>query len=192
MSSNPPEEGTMESTEAAPRRPTVARIANQGQTPVLHTPPDAVYPSDRANGQVEVRESDEDKLDRIFSAKATRPRAEEEIYIKSLSMTITIRELTQRELDDIFEMFEDRANPRAKGRKRPISAINAFLVARAIVSPDFGSEKAKKGLHDLYGTAIFAEALPQIFKPLEVTAIAERVLALSGGDEDAITVAENL
>ena len=172
------------------RRPPVARIAGQASAQPA-PPPEALEPIASGNGVVDVEMSDDEKLDRIFSAKDVK-RAEEDIHIKSLGMTITIRELTQRELDDIFEMFEDRTNSRSKGRKRRVSEINAFMVSRAIVRPDFTTDKARQGLLQLYGTALLYEALPRIFKPLEVTAIAERVLALSGGDEDAITVAENL
>jgi hypothetical protein len=175
--------------EETTRRPPIARIANPEGGPPLMPPPPEVMEEARANG---AKGSDDEALERIFAAGNLRNRAEEEIHVKSLGMNITIRELTQRELDDVFEMFEDRANPRARGRKRRLSEINAHLVAKAIVRPDFHSEKARELLMQTYGTPVLSEVLPRLFKPLEVTALAERVLALSGGDDDAVSSAENL
>lgn len=174
------------STESGPRP--VARVVGQGTAAV---PLDVEVPSDNGSPAATAEMSDEDALDRIFSARATYQRAEEEVYVKSVEMNITIRELTQRELDDIFEMFEERNNPRARKKRRP-SEINAYLVARALVKPDFSTQKAAQKLQEMYGTPSLTEAIPKIFKPLEVIAIAERVLDLSGGGDDAVTAARNL
>lgn len=122
-------------------------------------------------------------LDAFLSA-TYRPTETAEVYIKSIDATITVRELSEAELSDIMSMSDG-------SREQVLTKMAAQLVASGLVDPDLNDSATYKKLSEGLQVVKQEEIIRKVFKPLEITAIAEVVLDLSGGADDAVTTAKN-
>jgi hypothetical protein len=141
-------------------------------------------------------EEEKDIVDAFLSSDASTQDTEE-VEIHSWSerlgrpFVLTVKELNERELGDIFEMFEEagamgsrqgRRQMRGSKPNRRLTEMSAHIVAAGLVAPDF--TKA-------VGHGSLATFLLEKFKPLELSSVAEIIMDLSGGGEDAVTVVKN-
>jgi hypothetical protein len=141
-------------------------------------------------------EDEKDIVDAFLSADAAAVDTET-VEIRSWTQRLgrpfhlTVRELSERELGDIFEMFDDSSLGSRAGRRRlrdnsrpnrRLTEMSAHIVAAALVEPDFTKHVGHRSLADF---------LMEKFKPLELSSVAEIVMDLSGGGDDAVTVVKN-
>lgn len=135
-------------------------------------------------------------LDKFLSAK---PRTEPDtatIYVPSLDGEIIVRELQQREADEILDMFAGSLTNRNKGGRgsapsKTLVETNAHLVAKALVEPDLRDPVIYERFVQKFGHMSLPEMLMQIIKPFEIIAIGDAIMDLSGAGEDSIRVAKN-
>lgn len=134
-----------------------------------------------------------ERLKKFLSAR-TEPETKK-LIVESLGTTIVIRELTAREADDVYEMFEGRLGARRSGRSsgkdKSLSEIQAHLVAKAIVEPNFNDPNVLAAFQEKFPGMGLPDILLQLMKPLEITAIFDKIMEISGGNEDAVTEAKN-
>jgi hypothetical protein len=125
---------------------------------------------------------DQRRLKSFLAARNDEPEVRE-VHIASIDDTVVIRELTERELTDWQTMYVDES-PRT--RKRSIVEQSAALIAAALVSP-----KPSEGELSDAGFTSLTDMVRQSLKPVEVMKLAEMVMEISGGAEDAVEVAGN-
>lgn len=137
----------------------------------------------------ELARKDNDRLEK-FLAASRRAMDTANVYIKSIDTTLVVRELNEREMEDAISAQADlrkrAANPRF------ISAA-ANVVSKAIMEPNFGDPQVMAKFQEIHGPHItsVAEIVKLVLKPLEILSVLEEIMALSGGDDDAVQVAKN-
>jgi hypothetical protein len=131
-----------------------------------------------------VHEKTATALDAFLSADPDRPRATRILHIKSLDADITVREITDREMDTIQE--------RASSKKLSAIDTNAEVVAAALVDPDLHNPDVVQMFADKFGEFMSSsEIVKATMKPFEIIRVGDEVMDLSGASEDAVTQAKN-
>lgn len=125
---------------------------------------------------------DQRRLKSFLAARNDEPEVRE-VHIASIDDTVVIRELTEREMTDWQTMYVDTS---PKARKRSMIEQSAALIAASLVSP----RPTDQELTDA-GFSSITEMVRQSLKPVEVMKLAEVVMEISGGAEDAVEVAGN-
>jgi hypothetical protein len=130
-------------------------------------------------------------LDALLSATPPEPRTVE-VKVASLGgAKLVLRELTEQEFDDWQRRFVKlpRRGPQVAGtahRERSLVEANAHLVAYALVSPTFTQEQLSQ-----VGVTTVADLLRRKLKPMEILQLADVVMQLLGGAEDAVSVGKD-
>jgi len=142
------------------------------------------------------------RLDKFLSAK---DRAEDPdtdtVYVDSLGTTVVIRELTDREAEDAYGMFQDMLGAgsmnRAERRKRGVKdkglvRTSAQVVSIGLVSPDIKNPLIFQKFMQKYGEDLtVTDLLLKIIKPGDILKLSDRILELTGGGDDPIEEAKN-
>ena len=133
-----------------------------------------------------------ERLDKFLSAKPRDVEPEtKELYVKSIGTTVIVRELTNREAEDVFEMFQDAMRPDARDRKR-VLGVNSYLIAKAMMEPNFNNPIVVQKLQARFGEGLsIPDIILKIFKPGEIISLGDAIMTLSGTEEDAVTEAKN-
>jgi hypothetical protein len=131
-------------------------------------------------------------LDAFLSVDPKRPKDTREVHIKSLGVSVTIRELDESEINDILSRYEADQERKAEGA--PVNTIDqqARIVAMAMIDPNLRDPAVLDKLHARFGCGQNAEmALRAVLRPLEITKLANIVMEISGMSDDAVRVAGN-
>ena len=137
-------------------------------------------------------QKNQDRLNKFLSAKQRDIEPEtKELYVKSIDTTVVIRELTNREAEDVFEMFQDAMRPGARDRKRVLE-VNSYLIAKAMKEPNLANPLVIQKLQAKFGEGLsLPDIILKIFKPGEIIQLGDEIMTLSGTEEDAVTEAKN-
>jgi len=129
-------------------------------------------------------ESEDTALDAFLSADPDREKATRVLHIKSLGADITIREVSDREMETVQQRSQSK-------NLSPIDT-NAEVVGIAMVDPDLSSPEVIEKFSEKYGGFVTpAEVVKSVMKPFEVMRVGEEVMDLSGAGDDAVTRAKN-
>lgn len=166
---------------------------------LLDSPTDGKQHAVSFSGSLDSEDSEDseaaDRLDKFLSARPRTQPETKKLWVESLGTTIVVRELSQREADDVFEMFEGRLNRRGTRRRGPgeksLSEIQAHLVAKALVEPNLNDPNVLARFQEKYEGMGLPDILLHLIKPLEITAIFDKIMEISGGNEDAVVEAKN-
>lgn len=146
------------------------------------------------NDEIDLDDHD-DRLAKFLSAKPRTDPDTATLYVSSLDTTIVVRELTPREAEDVFDMFEERGLANRRNRssinKKRLTEIQAHIVAKALVEPNLHDPNVYAKFTERFGAISLPDLLIQLIKPLELIAIGDKVMELSGGAENSVQEAKN-
>lgn len=131
-------------------------------------------------------------LDAFLSANPQREQETVRVEIQSLGAAVTVRELTEAEINDILARYESDDERRKSGM--PVNTIDqtARIVAMALVDPNVRDPKVLDRLNERFGCGANPEiAIRAVMRPLEITKLANIVMEISGMSDDAVKIAGN-
>lgn len=131
-------------------------------------------------------------LDAFLSVDPQRPKETQQLFVKSLGATITVRELDEGEINDVLARYEEVSDKLRAGHAANQIDQQARIVALALVDPNMRDPAVMDKLDKHFRCGVNAEmAVRAVFRPLEITRIANRVMEISGMSDDAVTDAGN-
>ena len=131
-------------------------------------------------------------LDAFLSVDPNRVKDTKRMHVKSLGAEVTIRELEESEINSILAQAENAGAAAAQGVMANQVDLQARIVAMGLVDPNLRDASVLDKLHKKFGTGQSAERVVlTVFKPLEITKLANAIMEISGMSDDAVTEAGN-